>query len=219
MADPRVLVQDTRTAIEINGVLRSTYMLLAMTIGFAALTAAVGMALQLPFMGIIPYLIGFFGLSWAVNKTANSSWGLVWTFAFTGFIGIAIAPILNVYLSVHPGAVIQSFAITAATFVGLSMYTIVSKKNFSWLGQFLTVAFFVVIGLIVASIFFDMTPFSLMISGFMVFVACALILYQTSAIVLGGESNYIIAANSLFVSIYILFMNLLSIFGIMGGDD
>ena len=214
----RVESASTRSPVEINSVLRSTYLLLAMTIAIAAVTAFVGIALQMPFMGFIPYLIGFFGLSWAVNKTAQSAWGLVWTFAFTGFIGIAIAPILQIYLSVNPGAVVQSLFVTAATFVGLSAYTVIARKNFSWLGQFLTVAFFVVIGMIVASFFFDMSAFSMLISAFMVFVACALILYQTSAIVLGGETNYIIAANNLFVSVYLLFMNLLALFG-MGGDD
>lgn len=218
MAGPRVLVQDTRTAIEINSVLRSTYLLLAMTIAFAAITASVAMALEMPPLNFIIYLGGFFGLSYAVNKTANSSWGLVWTFAFTGFIGVAAAPIVQYYLAVNPGVVVQSLAVTASAFIGLSMYTIVSKKNFSWLGQFLTVAFFVVIGVIVASFFFNLSPFMMLISGFMVFVACALILYQTSSLVLGGETNYIIAANNLFVSVYILFMNLMALFG-MGGDD
>ena len=122
------------------------------------------------------------------------------------------------YLQVNPGVVLQSLAMTAAAFVGLSIYTIFTRTNFNWLGQFLAVAFFIVVGIIVASIFFDLSAFSLLISGLMVFVACALILFQTSRIVLGGETNYIIAANNLFVSIYILFMNLLSIFGIMGDD-
>ena len=218
MAEPLGPIVDAGRAIEVNRVLRSTYLLLAMAIGFAALTAFIGIAMGLPFMGFWPYLIGFLGLSWAVNKTANTSWGIVLTFVFTGFIGLAIAPILNAYLQVNPGVVLQSLAMTAAAFVGLSIYTIFTRTNFSWLGQFLAVAFFIVLGIIVASIFFDLSAFSLLISGLMVFVACALILFQTSRIVLGGETNYIIAANNLFVSIYILFMNLLSIFGIMGDD-
>ena len=212
MAEPLGPIVDAGRAIEVNRVLRSTYLLLAMAIGFAALTAFIGIAMGLPFMGFWPYLIGFFGLSWAVNKTANTSWGIVLTFVFTGFIGFAIAPILNVYLQVNPGVVLQSLAMTAAAFVGLSIYTIFTRT------KFLAVAFFIVVGIIVASIFFDVSAFSLLISGLMVFVACALILFQTSRIVLGGETNYIIAANNLFVSIYILFMNLLSIFGIMGDD-
>lgn len=218
MAEPLGPIVDAGLAIELNKVLRSTYLLLAMAIGFAALTAFVGIVMGLPFMGFWPYLIGFLGLSWAVNKTANSSWGIVMTFVFTGFIGLAMAPILNVYLQVNPGIVVQSLGMTAATFVGLSIYTIFKRTNFSWLGQFLTVAFFIVLGIIITSIFVDLSVFTILISGLMVFIACALILYQTSRIVLGGETNYIIAANNLFVSVYILFMNLLSIFGIMGDD-
>ena len=218
MAEPLGPIVDAGLAIELNKVLRSTYLLLAMAIGFAALTAFVGIVMGLPFMGFWPYLIGFLGLSWAVNKTANSSWGIVMTFVFTGFIGLAMAPILNVYLQVNPGIVVQSLGMTAATFVGLSIYTIFKRTNFSWLGQFLTVAFFIVLGIIITSIFVDLSVFTILISGLMVFIACALILYQTSRIVLGGETNYIIAANNLFVSVYILFMNLLSILGIMGDD-
>ena len=218
MAEPLGPIVDAGLAIELNKVLRSTYLLLAMAIGFAALTAFVGIVMGLPFMGFWPYLIGFLGLSWAVNKTANSSWGIVMTFVFTGFIGLAMAPILNVYLQVNPGIVVQSLGMTAATFVGLSIYTIFKRTNFSWLGQFLTVAFFIVLGIIITSIFVDLSVLTILISGLMVFIACALILYQTSRIVLGGETNYIIAANNLFVSVYILFMNLLSIFGIMGDD-
>ncbi|MFP6796044.1 MAG: Bax inhibitor-1 family protein [Pseudomonadales bacterium] len=218
MAEPLGPIVDAGLTIELNKVLRSTYLLLAMAIGFAALTAFVGIVMGLPFMGFWPYLIGFLGLSWAVNKTANSSWGIVMTFVFTGFIGLAMAPILNVYLQVNPGIVVQSLGMTAATFVGLSIYTIFKRTNFSWLGQFLTVAFFIVLGIIITSIFVDLSVFTILISGLMVFIACALILYQTSRIVLGGETNYIIAANNLFVSVYILFMNLLSILGIMGDD-
>ena len=143
MAEPLGPIVDAGRAIEVNRVLRSTYLLLAMAIGFAALTAFIGIGMGLPFMGFWPYLIGFFGLSWAVNKTANTSWGIVLTFVFTGFIGFAIAPILNVYLQVNPGVVLQSLAMTAAAFVGLSIYTIFTRTNFSWLGQFLAVAFFI----------------------------------------------------------------------------
>ena len=102
MAEPLGPIVDAGRAIEVNKVLRSTYLLLAMAIGFAAFTAFVGIAMGFPFMGFWPYLIGFLGLSWAVNKTANTSWGIVLTFVFTGFIGLAIAPILNAYLQVNP---------------------------------------------------------------------------------------------------------------------
>ena len=115
--------------------------------------------------------------------------------------------------------VAQALGVTAGTFFGLSLYTIMTKKDFSFLRSFLVVGFWVVIGVIVCSLFFDLSAFAAAISGMMVLIACALMLYQTSAIVRGGETNYIIATNSLFVSIYLLFMNLLSLFGIMGGDE
>ena len=206
-------------AIEINGVLRNTYILLGLTIAFAAFAVYVAITLGLPRLNIFIYLIGFFGLSFAVQKTADSVWGLVWSFAFAGFLGMAVAPMLYYYLAVNPWLVVQAFGLTAAAFFALSAYTIARRKDFSWLGSFLTVSFFVAIGILVMSIFVNLSPFALIISGFFCVVACALILWQTSNIVLGGERNYIIAANTLFVSFYLLFMNLIQLLGIFGGDD
>ena len=223
MAEFRTLASNTRPAVEVNQVLRNTYILLAFTVAFACVTGTVAAALNVPFFGgmagFIVYLVGFFGLSYLVNKTANSVWGLFWTFMFTGFLGFVAGPIVSYYAAVHPGVVAQALGVTAATFFGLSLYTITTKKDFSFLRSFLVVGFFVVIGVIICSLFFDLSAFAAAISGMMVLIACALMLYQTSAIVLGGETNYIIATNNLFVSIYLLFMNLLSLFGIMGGDD
>ncbi|MCY3817772.1 MAG: Bax inhibitor-1 family protein [Gammaproteobacteria bacterium] len=223
MAEFRTLTSTARPAVEVNQVLRNTYLLLAFTVAFACVTGTVAAALNVPFFGgtfgFILYLVGFFGLSYLVNKTANSVWGLFWTFMFTGFIGFAAGPIVNYYLAVHPGVVAQALGVTAATFFGLSLYTITTKKDFSFLSSFLVIGFFVVIGVIICSFFFDLSAFAAAISGMMVLIACALMLWQTSAIVLGGETNYIIATNNLFVSIYLLFMNLLHLFGIMGGDE
>ncbi len=206
-------------AIEINGVLRNTYIMLALSIGFSAIVSFVAMMLQIGMMNFFVYLIGFIGLSIAVQKTADTVWGLLWSFVFAGFLGIAVAPILNAYLAVHPWLVVQSFALTSASFFALSAYTIVRRKDFSWLGSFITVSCFVILGIIALRFFVDMTPFAMIISMFMVVFACALILYQTSAIVLGGERNYIVAANQLFVGFYILFLNILQLLGIFGGDD
>ena len=219
MANVRLAVAPGVQAIEVNDVLRNTYLLLSATILFSAVAAGFAIALRVPYMGFLPYIVGFFGLSYLVNRTADSAWGLLWTFVFAGFLGVAMGPIVGFHLAVHPIIVVQALSVTAVTFVGLSMYTVVRRKDFSWLGQFLTVAFFVIIGVIVLSFFFDLSPFILLLSGFMIFVACALILYRTSAIVLGGEDNYIRATVDLFVSIYLLFMNLLSLLSIFGGDD
>lgn len=206
-------------AIEINGVLRNTYIMLGLSIAFAAFVSFVAMVMQIGMMNIFVYLIGFFGLSFAVQKTANSVWGLVWSFVFAGFLGLAIAPMLGYYLAVQPGLVVQALGLTAAIFFALSAYTIVRRTDFSWLSSFLMVSMFVLLGIIAMMFFVDMSPFQVIISAFVVVVACALILYQTSAVVLGGERNYIVAANSLFVSFYLLFMNLISLLGIFGGDD
>ncbi len=223
MAEFRTLASTARPAVEINQVLRNTYLLLAFTVAFACVTGTVAAALNVWIIGGLPgliiYLGGFFGLSYMVNRTAHSVWGLFWTFMFTGFIGFVAGPIVGYYLAVQPGVVAQALGVTAGTFFGLSLYTIMTKKDFSFLRSFLVVGFWVVIGVIVCSLFFDLSAFAAAISGMMVLIACALMLYQTSAIVRGGETNYIIATNSLFVSIYLLFMNLLSLFGIMGGDD
>lgn len=206
-------------AIEINGVLRNTYIMLGLSIGFAALLSYIGLLLQIGFMNPLLYIAGIFGFSYAVQKTADSVWGLVWSFAFAGFIGIFIAPILNVYIAINPWLVAQAFALTSAALFALSAYTIVRREDFSWLGSFITVACFVLLGIFVLSFFVNMTPFAMLISAFVVVVACALILYQTSAIVLGGERNYIIASNQLFVGFYLMFLSILQLLGIFGGDD
>ena len=205
-------------AVEINSVLRNTYIMLGMSIGVASITAFFAMAIGMPMMNIFIYIAGFFGLSYLVNRTCESVWGLVWSFVFAAFLGLAIAPILNFYLSVQPWLVVQALGLTAVAFVALSAYTIVHRKDFSWLRSFLFVSFFVVLGIIVLSFFINMSAFQVVISAFMVVVACALILWQTSSVVLGGERNYIIAANQLFVSFYILFQNVLMLLGIFGDD-
>lgn len=218
MAEPRFHTAVQRPTVEINQVLRNTYMLLALTIAFACFTGLAAIAMNLPPFNFIVYLVGFFGLSFLVNKTANSAWGLFWTFVFTGFIGVSAAPLVGYFTSVNPGAVTQAFGVTAAAFLGLSLYTITTKKDFSFLRSFLVMGFWIILGIIVCSFFFDLSPFAAAISAGMVLIAGALILYQTSAIVRGGETNYIIATNNLFVSVYVMFMYLLSLFG-MGGDD
>ncbi|MXW54537.1 MAG: hypothetical protein F4X44_03380 [Gammaproteobacteria bacterium] len=219
MQSARIAISSPAQAIEVNKVLRATYLLLSATIGFSAICATVAIYAGIPYMNPLLYLVGFLGLYFVVHLTARSVWGLFWTFVFTGFIGLAMGPIVAIYLKINPMIVVQALTITASTFVGLSMYTIVRRTDFSWLGQFLTVAMIVILGIFILSFFVNLTPFALMISGFMVIVACALILWQTSQIVLGGERNYIIATISLFLSIYILFMNLMQIIGIFGGDD
>ena len=217
MANARAIVASQAQAIEVNGVLRNTYILLALMIACSAVATIVGISLGivLPFW---MYLIGLIGLMFAINATANSPAGLAVAFVLAGFLGFMAGPLVGYYLNTNPMVVFNAFVTTAIAFVGLSAYTVINRKDFSWLGQFLTVAFFVILGIIVLSLFVNLSAFSLLISGFMVFVCCAGILWKTSMLVLGGERNYIVAATSLFVDVWVLFMNLLSIFGIMSDD-
>ena len=219
MADPRVITAQTQSLELVNKVLRQTYILLSMTLLFSAAMAMFAMAINAPYLGLF-MLVPFFGLMWAVHKTANSSWGLVWTFALTGFLGFNLGPILNYYVAMTNGSEIiaQAFGLTAAAFLGLSVYTVVTKKDFSFLSSFLVVGFFVLIGSVVISFFVQSTILQQMIAGFAILFGSALILYQTSSVVRGGETNYILATVGLFVGLYNIFTSLLFFLG-MGGDD
>ncbi len=206
-------------AVEVNKVLRNTYLLLAMTLAFSAVVAGLAMAMNAPYPGFIPVLIGFFGLLFIVHKTANSPWGLFWVFAFTGFMGYALGPILNLYLSLPNGGSIVASAMgtTAIAFVGLSAYALITRKDFSFLSGFLVVGFFVLMGAVLLGFFFELSAFQTAISAGFVLFSSALILWQTSAIIHGGETNYLLATITLYVSIYNILLSLLHIFGIM--DD
>lgn len=206
--------------IEINRVLRNTYLLLGMTLAWSAAVAGVAMAVNAPHPGFILTLAGFFGLLFAVHKTANSAWGLFWVFAFTGFLGYTLGPILNLYLGLANGGqlVTSALATTAVAFVGLSAYAVITRKDFSFLSGFLVVGFFVLMGAVLLAWLFDLSGFHTAISAGFVLFASAAILWQTSAIVHGGETNYLIATVVLYTQIYNLFLSLLQIFGALGED-
>ena len=220
MAYTDVIASRATGAVQIDKVLRNTYMLLGMTLAFSALMAGVSMAMGAPYLGPIVTLVGFFGLVFAVHKTAESSLGLLFTFLLTGFMGFTLGPILNAYLSLAngPSLVVSALGTTAAAFVGLSAYAVVTRKDFSFLSGFLVVGFFVLMGAVVLGLFFDLSAFSVAISCGFVLFASAAILWQTSAIIHGGETNYVRATVSLFVSFYNLFISLLHIFGVMSDD-
>ena len=220
MAPTDVISARAAGAVSINKVLRNTYMLLGMTLAFSALMAGVSMAMDAPYLGPIVTLVGFFGLIFAVHKTADSSLGLLFTFLLTGFMGFTIGPIINAYLSLAngPSLVTSALGTTAAAFVGLSAFAVITRKDFSFLSGFLVVGFFVLMGAVVLSLFFDLSAFSVAISSAFVLFASAAILWQTSAIIHGGETNYIIATVTLFASFYNLFVSLLHIFGVMGDE-
>ncbi len=207
--------------LETSKVLRNTYLLLGMTLAFSAITGGIAVA-----MGAQP-VAGFWGwaiamaLIFGVHFTANSALGLVMVFAFTGYMGYYVGPFIEMVMGVPGGAsaVTSAFGLTAFAFVGLSAFALITRKDFGFLTGFLTVGAWVLLGSIILGFIFDLGAFRLMISGAFVVFASALILWQTSAIIHGGETNYIRATVTLFVSIYNLFMSLLHLFMAFGGDD
>lgn len=207
--------------LEVSKVLRNTYSLLALTLAFSGLMAFVAQQMHVGYPNIFVVLIGFYGLFFLTAKLRDSVWGLVSTFALTGFMGFILGPILNRYLGMAGGAEVVSsaFAMTALVFGGLSAYVLISRKDMSFLSGFITAGFFVLLGAVVASFFFQISGLQLAISAGFVLFSSVCILFQTSAIIHGGERNYIMATISLYVSIYNLFISLLQLFGIMGRDD
>jgi modulator of FtsH protease len=223
MAYPSTVASQVRgSALATNKVLRNTYLLLGATLAFSALTAGVSMMLNLPHPGLVITLVGYFGLLFAVHKTRNSSWGLLFIFALTGFMGLTLGPIISAYLQFLPNGgqvVTTALGITAATFVGLSAYAVKSEKDFSYLGGFLMVGIIGGFLLGLVAYFFNMPALALVVSGVFVIAMAGLILYQTSQIIHGGETNYILATVTLYVSIYNLFTSLLHLLGAVSGDD
>lgn len=206
---------------DVSRVLRNTYALLAMTLAFSGLVAFVSQQMRLPYPNIFVVLIGFYGLFFLTVKTRDSGWGLVSTFALTGFMGYTLGPILNMYLGMpNGGSVIASAAaMTALAFFGLSAYALISRKDMSFLSGFLMAGFWILLGALVLSFFVQISGLQLAISAGFVLFAAAAILFQTSAIVHGGEDNYIMATISLYVSIYNMFISLLQIFGFASSND
>ncbi|MBM3346633.1 MAG: Bax inhibitor-1/YccA family protein [Betaproteobacteria bacterium] len=203
-----------------NKVLRNTYLLLSMTLAFAAVTAGAAVALKLPHPGLVITLIGYFGLLFATVKLRNSGWALLSIFALTGFMGYTLGPIVSHYLAMPNGSqtVMMAMGGTAAIFLGLSAYAVTTRKDFSFMGGFLFVGVLVAFLAGLAAIFFEIPALSLTVSAAFVLLASGLILWETSNIIHGGETNYVMATVSLFVSIFNLFTSLLHLLGFSNGD-
>ena len=209
------------SAISTNKVLKNTYMLLGLTLLFSAVTAGISMAVGLgQGAALILMLVGF-GLLFVVNRTADSSKGLLAIFAFTGVMGASIGPMLNFYLAMPggPALVMQALGGTAVVFFGLSAYALTTRKDFSYMGGFLMVGLLVAVVAMIANIFLAIPALSLTISAAVVMIMSGLILFDTSRIINGGETNYIRATVSLYLNIYNLFIHLLHLLTAMGGDD
>ncbi|NDI85189.1 Bax inhibitor-1/YccA family protein [Undibacterium crateris] len=205
------------TASDSHKVLRNTYMLLSMTLLFSALTAGLSVAFAVPGPGIIITLVAYFGLLFAVTKLRNSGWGIAAVFALTGFLGYTLGPILSVYLKMPGGSsiVMTAMGLTGLIFMGLSAYVLVSKRDFSFMGGFLMAGMIVALVASLGAIFFQIPALSLAISGVMVLLMSGMILFETSNIIRGGETNYIMATVSLYITIFNLFTSLLQLLGFM----
>lgn len=205
-----------------NKMLKNTYMLLSMTLLFSAMTAGLAMALNLPHPGMIVTMIGYFGLLFLTTKFSNSSLGLIFVFALTGFMGLTLGPILNMYIKAFSNGhelIMTALGGTGVIFLGLSAYALTTRKDFSFLGGFLMVGILVAFLAGIGAVLFSMPALSLAVSAMFILLMSGMILFQTSAIVNGGETNYILATVSLYVSIYNLFLSLLQLLGVFGGDD
>ncbi|WP_293726272.1 Bax inhibitor-1/YccA family protein, partial [Thiolapillus sp.] len=183
------------SVLSTNSVIRNTYALLSMTLLFSALTAGASMVLNLPHPGLLLTLGGYFGLLFLTSKLRNSVWGLASVFALTGFMGYTLGPILNSYLLLPNGSqtVMTAMGATGAIFLGLSGYALTSRKDFSFLGGFLFAGILVAFLAGLGALFFEMPGLSLAVSSLFVLLMAGLILYQTSELVHGGETNYIMA--------------------------
>ncbi|CAH9060350.1 Modulator of FtsH protease YccA [Pseudoalteromonas holothuriae] len=211
--------QPAMSTIETNKVLKNTYFLLAMTLAFSAITAGISMTMALPrFTGIICSLVGL-GLIFVIHKKANSSSAVGLVFLFTGIMGFGLGPLLNHYAAMPNGGmlIMQALGSTALIFFGLSAYALTTKKDFSFMGGFLTVGLIVVVIASLVNLFIGSSIAFMALNAAVVLIMSGFILYDTSRIINGGETNYVLATVGLYLSIYNLFTSLLALLG--ANDD
>ena len=206
---------------EARSVLRNTYLLLSMCLAFSAVVAGAAVMLQLPHPGLIITLVGYFGLLFLVNKYRTSGAGVAWTFALTGFMGYTLGPIVGHYLKLPNGGTTVAMAMggTAVIFIAMSAYAMVTKRDLSFMGGFLMVGVLVAFLASLAAVFLNIPALSLTVSAVFVLLMSGMILFQTNQIIRGGETNYIMATVTLFVSIFNLFISLLQILGFVNSSD
>jgi modulator of FtsH protease len=207
--------------LETSKVLRNTYMLLAMTLLFSAITATISMALALPPMTyLICVAVAMIAGIFVLPKTANSGAGIGVIFLITGLLGLGLGPVLSMYLALPNGSQVVGTAMggTAMIFFGLSAYALVTKRNFSFLGGFLFAGFMVAIVAMLANIFLQMPGLSLAISAGIILLMSGFILFDTSRIARGEETNYIMATFGIYLSIFNIFISLLHLLGIMSDE-
>jgi len=211
-----IKTQTQGVGISINKVLKNTYMLLGMTLAFSALTATIATAAGIGAVASLVLMIVGFGLLFVVSKTADSSKGIFWVFMFTGVMGASLGNMLNHYLTMPngPALIMQALGTTAIIFFALSAYVLTTRKDFSFMGGFLMAGMIAVFIAIIANLFLQIPLFQLVISSVVVLIMSGFILFDTSRIINGGETNYIRATVSLYLNLFNIFVHLLSIFGI-----
>ncbi|HEY5702159.1 MAG TPA: Bax inhibitor-1/YccA family protein [Gammaproteobacteria bacterium] len=218
---PYAVARSTESVLATNKVIRNTYILLSMTLLFSALTAGIAIATNMPYFGAIITIGGYFGLLFLTTALRNSAWGLLSVFALTGFMGLTLGPMINAYLTTFSnGAELVMLAMggTGAIFLGLSGYALTTRKDFSFLGGYLFVGILTAFLGGIAALIFNLPIMSLAISAIFILLMSGLILYETSEIIHGGETNYIMATITLYVSIYNLFVSLLHLLGAFAGE-
>lgn len=219
---PEEVFQPPVSSVEVSSLVRNTYMLLSMTLFFSAFTAGIAMMINMPPLPWWLTLLGYFGLLFLTTSLQNSIWGLASVFALTGFMGLTLGPIISLYLKIFSNGselVMMAFGSTATIFLGLSGYALVSRKDFSFLGGFLFAGILVAFLAGIGAILFNLPGLSLAVSAMFVLLMAGYILYQTSDMIHGRETNYIMATVGLYVSIYNLFLSLLQLFGAFMGEE
>jgi len=221
MQNTNTITRSEQGELSTNRVLRNTYALLAMTLVFAAIMAMVSMRLTMPPMtGLVTLVGAMLLLMFVLPRFENSGIGIGIVFLGTGLLGFGLGPMLSAYLKMPNGGATVATALggTGAIFLALSAYVLTTKKRFEFMGGMLFVGIIVVFGAAILNIFMQIPALSLAISSAMVLLMSGFILFDTSRIVHGGETNYIRATVSMFINIFNLFVHLLSLLGIMGDD-
>lgn len=216
-----VAIRTTEGVLATNKLIRNTYILLSLTLLFSAATAGASIAFDLPQFGIGVTLVGYFGLMFLVTRFRNSALGLLFVFALTGFMGLTLGPLINAYLHLPNGGQLVMTALggTGAIFLGLSGYALTTRKDFSFVGGFLVVGILVAFLAGLGAIFFHIPGLALAVSAMFVLLMSGLILFETSQLIHGGETNYIMATLTLYVALYNLFVALLQLLGAFGNRN
>ncbi|MGI9228257.1 MAG: Bax inhibitor-1/YccA family protein [Gammaproteobacteria bacterium] len=222
MSHEYLVARPQESILATNKVIRNTYMLLSLTLLFSAVTAGIAVVTQMPHPGLLVTLGGYFGLLYVTTALRNSGWGLLAVFGLTGFMGLTLGPIISYYITAFSNGsqlVMTALGGTGVIFLGLSGYALSSRKDFSFLGGFVIAGVLVAFLAGLGAYVFALPGLALAVSAMFILLMSGLILYQTSAIIHGGETNYIMATVALYVSIFNLFTSLLHLLGAMSGND